>query len=170
MTDRNGQMRGAPSSPDHPNAKLTAEQLADIRRRHAEGERAAALAVEYGISRAGAFRVVGGYSYSPKQYTPHAEDRRRAAARAAEALRPVVPPPPPTSLVEQARAEVRSGKPLVVESLEARLQRLVPGAICFREDGQWVVVRLSALHRHDLARAASEREAVDVAVTLWGGR
>ena len=45
MTDRNGQLRGAPSSPEHPSAKLTSEQLAEIRRRHSEGERAAALAV-----------------------------------------------------------------------------------------------------------------------------
>jgi hypothetical protein len=97
-------------------------------------------------------------------------NRRRAAARATEALRPVVPTPPPASLVEQARAEVRAGKPLVVESLEQRLARLLPCAICFREHGQWVVARLSALYRHDLARAASEREAIDVAVTLWGSR
>ncbi len=95
-------------------------------------------------------------------------NRRRAAARAAERLtpRPVVVE---GSLVAQARAERGTGKPLAVESLEQRLARCLPGAICFRERHEWVVCRLSALHRHNLARAVSEREAIDVAILLHGG-
>lgn len=96
-------------------------------------------------------------------------NRRRWAARASEKLvtpRPVVVD---GSLVAQAKAERGTGKPLAVESLEQRLARCLPGAICFREDREWVVCRLSALHRYDLARAASEREAIDRAISLHGG-
>ena len=96
-----------------------------------------------------------------------ASNRRRAAARAAERLaKPVVVE---GSLIAAARAERGTGKPLAVESLEQRLARCLPGAICFREDREWVVCRLSALARHDLARRPSEREAIDVAISLHGG-
>lgn len=96
-------------------------------------------------------------------------NRRRAAARAAEALRPVVPPP--ASALAVARAEFTAPRPaLAVETLEQRLARCLPGAVCFREDGAWVVCRLSALARHELLRRSSEREAIDVAISLWSGR
>lgn len=75
-----------------------------------------------------------------------------------------------TTLVEQAKAERDSGRPLVVETLKQRLARELPGTFCFREDREWVVCRLSALMRHDLARATSEREAVERAIALWGAR
>ena len=93
------------------------------------------------------------------------------AARQAARWGGVLPITRETPHLDEARAEFLSDRPrLAVEPLAQRLERLLPGAICFREGREWVVCRLSALARHDLARAASEREAIDVAVSLWGSR
>lgn len=171
-------MRGAPSSAQHPLAKLSSEQLSDLRRRHAEGERAAALAVEFGVSRASAFRAVAGTSYreevpdAPRRMpslvgVQESNRRRSEAARIARESRTSAPTPH----LAAARAEFLADRPrLAVETLEQRLRRCLQGAVCFREGPDWVVCRLSALARHELARRPSEREAIDVAVSLWGGR
>lgn len=74
--------------------------------------------------------------------------------------------------VEAALAEARApAKPLVVETLEAKLARLVPGATLHdsRREGaedRWYAMRGRGL----LATGASAREAVDRAVFLWGER
>lgn len=77
---------------------------------------------------------------------------------------------PPVGVVAAAIAERSTGKPLVVETLEARLEREVPGAIIVHDGhsalASWVVTRRCVT----LAKAHSKREAVDIAVSLWGGR
>lgn len=102
-----------------------------------------------------------------------AEGRRaETAARLARKARASIRGrPEATPALDEARAEFHAVRPaLVVETLEQRLQRHLPGAICFRDGRDWVVCRLSALARHDLAVCPSEREAIDVAITLWGAR
>jgi len=75
------------------------------------------------------------------------------------------------SALAEARAEFLATRPrLAVESLAQRLERHLPGAHCYRDGREWVVCRLSALARVELSRAASEREAIDVAISLWGSR
>jgi hypothetical protein len=69
---------------------------------------------------------------------------------------------------------------LVVESLEARLERLIPGAFVERQagaapDATFVVFApmrspASSLPRGVLATGASAREAIDRATFLWGAR
>ena len=89
--------------------------------------------------------------------------RRRAEAAA-------VVHTPPVGVVAVAIAERSSGKPLVVETLEARLAAAIPTARyeyaehCDADAHQ--VWRGSSV----LATAASKREAVDKAIALWGGR
>lgn len=77
---------------------------------------------------------------------------------------------PPTGLVAAALAEARApSKPLVVESLEQKLARLVPGARLEndpRSSTPWAVWRGLSI----LAAGHSAREAVDRAVMLYGGR
>lgn len=75
-----------------------------------------------------------------------------------------------TTLVEQAKAERDSGRPLVVETLEQRLARELPGSHLYKLKGfgeSWWCVSKDA---RVLAQAASKREAIDKAVSLWGAR
>lgn len=78
----------------------------------------------------------------------------------------------PTPNLDEARAEFGAARPpLVVETLEQRLERLVPGARMDRStvhahEEQWRVQRGQQL----LAVGASQREAIDRAVFLWGAR
>lgn len=97
--------------------------------------------------------------------TSRATHLRRLRAEAAAETKA-----PPVGVVAAAIAERSSGKPLVVETLEARLEREVPGAIIVHDGhsalASWVVTRRCVT----LAKAHSKREAVDIAVSLWGGR
>lgn len=73
--------------------------------------------------------------------------------------------------VAAALAERTTGKPLVVETLEQRLARLLPGAglhevKAYAAEDRWEV----RVERQVLATGASAREAVDRAVFLWGER
>lgn len=87
--------------------------------------------------------------------------RRRAEAAA-------VVTTPPVGVVAAARAERDSGRPLVVESLEAKLEKAIPGAktdwVAARNE--WSVWRKG----RQLATGSSEREAIDRAIFLFGGR
>lgn len=66
-----------------------------------------------------------------------------------------------------ARAEhQRTRGPLVVESMSEKLARLVPGAKSAKSDAGWSVTRDGRV----LALGASEREAVDRCLFLWGQR
>ncbi|MBP7685302.1 MAG: hypothetical protein KBB95_25520, partial [Deltaproteobacteria bacterium] len=73
-------------------------------------------------------------------------------------------------LVAAARAERDSGKPLVVESLEAKLEKAIPGAYFSRsprgEPMPWAVEHGAK----KLACGHTAREAVDKAIALHGGR
>lgn len=92
-------------------------------------------------------------------------NRRRAAARATERLaKPVVVD---GSLIAQAKAERGTGVPLVTESLEEKLERHLPGATATLERNGWWIRRGAKVL---LVGAVSQREAVDLAVTLWGSR
>lgn len=66
--DRNGQRRGQPSSPAHPNAKLTEEKVRTIRRMYATGTTARLLAAAHGLSRQALHRMLAGKTY--REVTP----------------------------------------------------------------------------------------------------
>lgn len=66
--DRNGQRRGQPSSPAHPNAKLTEETVRTIRRMYAAGEPVRLLAAVHRLSRWRLHCVLTGRSY--REVTP----------------------------------------------------------------------------------------------------
>jgi hypothetical protein len=70
--------------------------------------------------------------------------------------------------VAAALAEREAGKPLVVESLTQRLERLVPGAEVDRAASrdEWSVWRDGRC----IGEGHTEREAVEKAVALWGRR
>ena len=70
--------------------------------------------------------------------------------------------------VAAALAEREAGKPLVVESLTQRLERLVPGAEVDRAASrdEWSVWRDGRC----IGEGHTEREAVETAVALWGRR
>ena len=74
-------------------------------------------------------------------------------------------------LVAAARAERDSGKPLVVESLEAKLERLLPGAALTGSKMVQGTDRVAGKRgRKTVATGSTEREAIDRAIFLWGGR
>lgn len=52
------------SGADHPNAKLTGEQVVDIRRRRTAGESRAALAVEFGITPSYVYDLMAGRAWA----------------------------------------------------------------------------------------------------------
>lgn len=90
--------------------------------------------------------------------------RRRRAEAAAETKAP------PVGVVAAAIAERSTGKPLVVETLEQKLERLVPGALLQRFTWPrltWAVVRPGVVARTE---GNTPREAVARAIALWGGR
>lgn len=91
---------------------------------------------------------------------------RAAAARRERELRARTPHPTPH--LDAARDEFGSTRPtLAVESLEERLARCLPGATATLERNGWWIRRGSKVL---LAGAVSQREAVNLAVTLWGSR
>ena len=69
-----------------------------------------------------------------------------------------------------------SAKPLVVESLEAKLKKAIPGAIVHDSQEMGVENRWEVFGPKDsasmrlLATGASKREAIDRAIFLWGRR
>lgn len=73
-----------------------------------------------------------------------------------------------TPNLDAARAERSAGPTLVVETLEQRLVRLLPGA--------WLSEALTGSERWKVHREGrsvsgpSKREAVDRAIALWAGR
>lgn len=77
----------------------------------------------------------------------------------------------PTPALDEARAEFGSARPsLVVETLQQRLERLVPGAVLMRATQQRVVAQWAVWRASAVVTGSSEREAVDKAVALWGAR
>ncbi len=153
------------------------EVVEDVRRRVALGETIRSIATFHGMSPSTVSKMSRGLIYSDKPRrrrhskehldsirdlsTVRAERLREAkAAERAQLART-------TTLVEQAKAE-RSGRPLVVETLEQRLQRELPGARLVRnpsDDGAIVWRGLQIL-----AAGHTAREAIDRAIALWGAR
>ncbi len=143
-----------------------------------DGRRIREVAADFGMSPSTVSNMMRGRIYRPLDEVK-AEQRSRAElcrvaaqakaevrrARRAEDMAAV-----PQGAVERAKAEVRSGKPLVVESLEQRLERLVPGARI--EVAPHCGVDSCQVWRGEsvLATGASKREAIDRAVFLWGQR
>lgn len=79
-----------------------------------------------------------------------------------------------TPNLDAARAELASGPKLVVESLEEKLERALPGARV-HDTGILCDTRFRVFHRgsyseREVGRGASRREAIDRAVFLWGER
>lgn len=79
-----------------------------------------------------------------------------------------------TPHLDAARAELASGPKLVVESLEEKLERALPGArvhdtgvLC---DTRFRVFHRGAFAEREVGRGASRREAIDRAIFLFGGR
>lgn len=111
-------------------------------------------------------------SRSERRSTTVAGRIAETAARRAARWGGVLPVARETPALDEARAEFGSARPpLVVETLQQRLERLVPGARMDRStvhahEEQWRVQRGQQL----LAVGASQREAIDRAVFLWGAR
>ena len=126
-------------------------------------------------TRALAARIVDEHTKDPSR-TPHAIARElgcsHVTARRVMAERGLVPKREAVERghVAAAMAErAAPAKPLVVEPLPEKLKRLVPGARLEHDPlnpTPWVVWRGLSV----LACAHSAREAVDKAVTLYGGR
>ncbi len=72
-----------------------------------------------------------------------------------------------------ALSEPRGSGPLVVETLEQRLEKAIPGAWSV-DGGPWVASESRwSVHRgggRTLATGASQREAIERALFLWGAR
>lgn len=107
---------------------------------------------------------------------PHARGdwtgRRAAERRIREENRAGRQAPVPSGVVAAAIAERSSGQPLVVQTLEQRLEAALPGAwlvdggIWVSASERWTVSRST----RRLAAGPSAREAVDKAIALHGGR
>ena len=152
------------------------EVVEDVRRRVEAGETIRSIATLHGMSPSTVSNMSRGLIYSdkPRQRrhskehldsirdlsTSRAQRIREAKAAEREQLART------TTLVEQAKAERSTGRPLVVETLEQRLARCLPGA-------KLVVGKMGAVVWRGQSIAASGstvREAVDRAIALRGAR
>lgn len=162
-------------------ARLYSEKTADeVRAAIKRGESTRSIAARLGMSPSTVSNISRNRIYRPEEEVRAEQRVRCAAMRAARGQWQRVDPDivedavravrHPTGVVAQAIAERSSGKPLVVETLEARLAAAIPTARyeyaehCDADAHQ--VWRGSSV----LATAASKREAVDKAIALWGGR
>jgi hypothetical protein len=109
-----------------------------------------------------------------KPPAPHTVTRVDSTGRAAHLRRrraeaAAVVTTPPVGVVAAARAERDSGRPLVVETLEEKLEAAIPGArLCEvpSRPAPWRVYRESSF----LADGHTAREAIDRAIALRGAR
>jgi len=144
-----------------------------VRARYAQGDlNLRELAEAFSLPWTTVQNFVKGRTPPPAPHTVTRVDSTGRAAhlrrRRAEAAATVTTPP--VGVVAAARAERASGKPLVVESLEQRLARELPGSHLYKLKGfseSWWCVSKDA---RVLSQAASKREAIDKAVSLWGAR
>ena len=162
-------------------ARLYSEKTAaEVRAAIKRGESTRSIAARLGMSPSTVSNISRNRIYRPEEEVRAEQRVRCAAMRAARGQWQRVDPDivedavravrHPTGVVAAAIAERSSGKPLVVETLEDRLEREVPGAIIVHDGhsalASWVVTRRCVT----LAKAHSKREAVDIAVSLWSGR
>ena len=154
------------------------EVVEDVRRRVEAGETIRSIATLHGMSPSTVSNMSRGLIYSDKprqrrHSKEHLDSIRPLSTTRAERIREAkqaerVQLAKTTALVEQAKAERDSGRPLVVETLEEKLARTLPGARLVRnpsDDGAVVWRGLQIL-----AAGSTVREAVDRAIALWGSR
>ena len=142
-----------------------------VRARYAEGDiNLRELAEMFSLPWTTAQNMVKGR----KPPEPHVVTRVDSTGRAAHLRRrraeaAAVVTAPPVGVVAAARAERDSGRPLVVETLDAKLEAAIPGArLCEvpSKPAPWRVYRGSSF----LADGHTVREAIDKAISLWGAR
>jgi len=149
----------------------------------ARGEPIRTIAARFGMSPSTVSNMTRGRIYRPLDEVKREQRARAAVARRLLAEKRVVSAEswdnamkrakasPPVGVVAAAIAERSMGKPLVVESLDAKLQRLLPGTALTGSKTVQGPDRFAVKRgRKTLATGASEREAIDRAVSLWGGR
>ena len=144
----------------------------------ARGEPIRVIAKRHGMSPSTVSNMSRNRIYRPLDDVKREQRARAAVLRAKRATHSTalddaahhVTPSNPVGVVAQAIAERSTGRPLVVETLEQRLEKAIPGA-----RHKYAPRCGSCSHqiwRDDfvLAAAASKREAVDKAIALHGGR
>lgn len=160
-------------------ARLYSEKTAaEVRAAIKRGESTRSIAARLGMSPSTVSNISRNRIYRPEEDVRAEQRVRCAAMRAARAQQQRVDPAivedavravrHPTGVVAAAIAERSTGRPLVVETLEQKLEKAIPGATVtqvFR--GAWCVYWRSA---QLLAAGASKREAIDRAICLRGGR
>lgn len=143
-----------------------------LRERYAVGDTSIRrLAEEFGIPAGTVQNIVSGRKkpMSPEAIARRAERARRVSALGGEAVRRQhAEQRPPVGVVAAAIAERNTGKTLVVETLEQKLEKAIPGATVTQvfKDAWCVYGRTAQL----VAAGASKREAVDRAICLRGAR
>ena len=152
------------------------EVVEDVRRRVALGETIRSIATFHGMSPSTVSKMSRGLIYSDKprqrrHSKEHLDSIRPLSTTRAERIRTAKQAERAqlartTTLVEQAKAERDSGRPLVVESLDEKLTRCLPGAQLRPLLIDWVV-RVDARRS---VKAHTAREAVDLAIAMWGAR
>ena len=162
-------------------ARLYSARTADeVRAAIKRGESTRSIAARLGMSPSTVSNISRNRIYRPEEDVRAEQRVRCAAMRAAKAQQQQVDPGViedavravrhPTGVVAAAIAERSTGRPLVVESLEQRLEKAIPGAHFSRsprgEPMPWAVER--GVTR--LACGHTAREAVDKAIALWGAR
>lgn len=149
--------------------------VAEVRAAVKRGEPIRAIAERLGMSPSTVSNMSRNRIYRPEEdvRAERAERARRVSALGGEAVRRQhAEQRPPVGAVAAAIAERSTGKPLVVETLEERLQKAIPGAYvvggrpCDSTNEPWAVWTKHAR----LSTAASKREAVDKAIALFGGQ
>lgn len=133
-----------------PRTRLTPTEVAGVRAARARGASIDELAKQFGRSR----------SHIANLVRHHAELTRAVETTDAK---------PPVGALESARAEFETPRaPLVVETLEERLERALPGALvsCSQVFGAapWSVTR----NGRELVVGYSHRDVVDKAIALYG--
>ncbi len=155
------------------------EVVANVKERVKQGESIRSIAASHGMSPSTVSNMSRGLIYSDKprqrrHSKEHLDSIRPLSTTRAERIREAKQAEreqlaKTTTLVEQAKAERSSGRPLVVETLEERLKKAIPGArLCEvpSKPASWRVYRESSF----LADGHSQREAIDRAIALWGAR
>lgn len=158
------------------------EVVEDVRRRVEAGETIRSIATFHGMSPSTVSNMSRGLIYSDKprqkrHSKEHLDSIRDLSATRAKRIRAAkqaerVQLAKTTTLVEQAKAERDSGRPLVVETLEEKLAKAIPGAYVVGgrtcDDPRAPFAVWCSTHR--LSTGCSKREAVDRAISLWGAR
>jgi len=163
-------------------ARLYSEKTAaEVREAVARGEPIRTIAARYNMSPATVSNMARFRIYRPEEDVRAEQRARCAAMRAARAQQQRVDPAivedavrHPTGVVAQAVAERNTGKPLVVETLEQRLEKAIPGAVVVETTSTRVVARFAVwvdgARSGRIVTGHTSREAVDKAIALWGAR